>query len=327
MKRRKSRKLDTNTLVMLKQIGWGGLIIAGALLVLTSIWYGTRLQPLTLSAVEVTGGETVGYDLVTRAAIQQLEGQYAGFIPRSFAWLYPKKEIIASLDLIERIHSIEVNRLNGTTLQVTFEEYLPEALWCKTLQAIECVFVDETGFAYSSSPHLAGGSLLRFIHTSQDPELNQSLTSKEDFQLLKHLADLLAENKWFISHIEIDKARDAFLHIVGGGEFKVTLTQDPLVTVNNLNVVLTSKEFSDVQPGNFQYIDLRFGNKVFVNEVPLTEIIEPIETDFAQDDSQEGLTEPDQIEAAAFGGAAEEEISPAEAEETETAASDDAAGE
>jgi hypothetical protein len=70
--------------------------------------------------------------------------------------------------------------------------------------------------------------------------------------------------------------RDAFLHIVDGGELKVTLTQEPQVTVNNLNVVLTSEEFKGVQPGNFQYIDLRFGNKVFVNEVPLVELTEAV---------------------------------------------------
>jgi len=47
------------------------------------------------------------------------------------------------------------------------------------------------------------------------------------------------------------------------------------VTVNNLNVVLTSDEFTDIQPGGFQYIDLRFGNKVFVNETPVEELVEP----------------------------------------------------
>jgi len=54
--------------------------------------------------------------------------------------------------------------------------------------------------------------------------------------------------------------------VVGGGEFKVTLTQEPEQTVENLLVVLTSEEFQGIEPGSFQYIDLRFGNKVFVNE-------------------------------------------------------------
>jgi len=187
-------------------------------------------------------------------------------------------EITAELSSIARIHSIEVARTNGSTLHVTFQEYLPGALWCKTLLAVECVFIDNSGYAYAPSPNLAGGSLLRFIHTSQTPEIDTQLTSPEDFVLLNQLTDMLLENGWYVSHIEIDKVRDAFLHIVDGGEFKVTLTQDPTVTVNNLNVVLTSEEFTDLEPGNFQYIDLRFGNKVFVNEVPPAEEIEVIES-------------------------------------------------
>ena len=271
MKRRRFRKMDTNTLVMLKQVALGLLVISAVLLVLTAIWYGSRVQSLTLSKVEVYGGQTISHERLSNLAFGKLQGEYIGFIPRAFAWLYPDDEITAALSSIDRIHSIEVDRANGSTLHVTFQEYLPAALWCKTLLAIECVFIDDSGYAYAPSPNLAGGSLLRFIHTSQTPEIDKPLTSREDFMLLNQITDMLLENGWFVSHIEIDKVRDAFLHIVDGGEFKVTLTQNPVVTVNNLNVVLTSEEFQDVQPGNFQYIDLRFGNKVFVNEVPTEE--------------------------------------------------------
>jgi len=274
MQRRRFQKIDANTLVMLKQVAVGLLVISGVILILTAIWYGTRVQSLTLSKVEVYGGQTISHEKVSNLALGELQGEYIGFIPRAFAWLYPQSEITAALSSIERIHSIEVDRSNGSTLHVTFQEYLPGAFWCKTLLAVECVFIDDSGYAYAPAPNLAGGSLLRFIHTSQAPEIGTQLTSPEDFLLLNQLTDKLFEKDWFVSHIEIDKVRDAFLHIVGGGEFKVTLTQGPEVTVSNLNVVLTSEEFKDVQPGNFQYIDLRFGNKVFVNEVPLIELTE-----------------------------------------------------
>lgn len=306
MKRRLFQKLDTNTLVMLKQVGFGFLLIFGTALILTAVWYGTRLESLTISQVEVQGGETISHDKVTALVTSQLEGEYAGFIPRTFAWLYPKKEIISAVSAVERIHSIRVERTSGSALLVSFDEYLPEALWCKTLRAIECVFIDAQGRAYGTSPNLAGGSLVRFIHTSQAPKKGKLLTSAEDFQLLQGLTQLLEENSWYVSHVEIDKVRDAFLHIVDGGEFKVTLTQDPEVTVNNLNAVLTSEEFNGLQPGNFQYIDLRFGNKVFVNEeAPVEEVV-----------SEETVTETE--------GADTDENSDSE---TETATSGDAAEE
>jgi hypothetical protein len=288
------RKIDPNTLVMLKQIGLGVLVISVVALILTGVWFGARMDSLTLTKTEVFGGQTISHELVSDLALQQLEGEYAGFIPRSFAWLYPRQDIIDVVSMVNRIHSVGVDTTDWNTVHITFEEYLPEALWCKTLLALECVFVDDSGFAYSTSPDLTGGSMLRFIHTSKDPKIGELLTSPEDFVLLKQLADLLVENGWFVSHIEIDKVRDAFLHIVDGGELKVTLTQPPQDTVDNLNVVLTSDEFKELEPGNFQYIDLRFGNKVFINEEDFvaeaatsTEDILDVESDSQEGESVE----------------------------------------
>jgi len=260
------KKINPDTRALLKQIFLGVGIIITVGCVLTLIWHGTRAESVTLTTVEVIGGETINHTAVRVLALAELEGQYAGFIPKRFAWLYPKSAIALAVAEVPRIHSIEVERLDGQTVVVSFLEYWPDALWCVTLAAENCVFLDETGYAYAQSPTLDGGSLLRFIHTSQTPELGQSLVIKSDFLLLNRLTDLLAEQGWFVSHVEVDQARDAFLHVVGGGEFKVTLTQSPDETVENLFVVLTSKEFVDLAPGTFQYIDLRFGNKVFINE-------------------------------------------------------------
>ncbi len=54
--------------------------------------------------------------------------------------------------------------------------------------------------------------------------------------------------------------------MVGGSELKTVASKDAQETIDNLLVVLASEEFAHLKPGNFQYIDLRFGNKVFVNE-------------------------------------------------------------
>jgi hypothetical protein len=55
-------------------------------------------------------------------------------------------------------------------------------------------------------------------------------------------------------------------HIAGGGIIKVTTRMTTAETLSNLKTILDSKEFSHLEPGNFKYIDLRYGNKVFVNE-------------------------------------------------------------
>jgi hypothetical protein len=60
--------------------------------------------------------------------------------------------------------------------------------------------------------------------------------------------------------------REATFLVVGGGLLKVTLEQSVTNTLDNLRVLLASEEFQHIRPGNFQYIDLRFGDKMFINE-------------------------------------------------------------
>ena len=50
----------------------------------------------------------------------------------------------------------------------------------------------------------------------------------------------------------------------------------PEQTVANLETVLTAPAFTDLSPGNFSYIDLRFGNKVFVNEEQIVTTSTPV---------------------------------------------------
>ena len=52
-------------------------------------------------------------------------------------------------------------------------------------------------------------------------------------------------------------------------------------TLSNLDTILLSEDFTDITPGSFRYIDLRFGNKVFVNrteEVVTTSTVTGIDT-------------------------------------------------
>jgi hypothetical protein len=59
--------------------------------------------------------------------------------------------------------------------------------------------------------------------------------------------------------------------------------------INNLMAVISSPDFSHLKPGNFQYIDLRYGNKVFVNE---EEVVVPEEFDVVSTSTSSATTTP-----------------------------------
>jgi hypothetical protein len=110
---------------------------------------------------------------------------------------------------------------------------------------------------------------LRFVSIGKDPADHVQAFDEGHYRTIHELTKLFAEAKWFVSKAEVDAAGDAFLTIVDGGEFKVSLKQPAAETVSNLLTVLGSENFAHIKPGNFEYVDLRFGSKVFVNEVTI----------------------------------------------------------
>ncbi|MEY3784547.1 MAG: hypothetical protein RLZZ230_869, partial [Candidatus Parcubacteria bacterium] len=237
-------KLDPNTIVLFKQIGVGLVVIATVALIITGIWYGSRIESLTISQIEVSGGETINHEELKSQVEKVLEGEYLGLIPRRFAWLYPDKEIVSALTSVERIHNIAAVRTSGAELKVTFDEYLPQALWCQATEQPDCLFLDQFGYAFGHAPQLTGGSFLRFVKSGEDPAIGTTVTTPESLANLLTLVNLLAEHNWYISYVEIDQVNDVFLKVSGGGELKVMAATAPEKTVDNLLVILSSDEFA-----------------------------------------------------------------------------------
>jgi cell division septal protein FtsQ len=269
MKRRPNRNMNPSTILLIRQIIVGALIAAFFGLLTSSIWYITRIDALTIDTVTVHGGETIQHSEVESVVRSRIEGTYLKLVPRAFAFTYPREEIISEVNKVHRIKNVRIVRSGGDELLVEFDEYVPHALWCKTSDSSGCFFLDENGYSFSPAPTLVGGSFLRFVSIAKDPSEHVQAFPEEEYKRVHELVQKFAAAKWFVSKAEIDAAGDAFLTIVDGGEFKVSLKQSADETVSNLLTVLGSENFAHIKPGNFEYIDLRFGSKVFVNEVTI----------------------------------------------------------
>jgi len=264
--KKRRRRINPNTVVLIQQISLGVLLFITIGMIIAGIWYGSRLPALTITTIEASGGETISTEEVTQKAWQQMEGLYFGIVPKIFSYTYPQEAIWAEINTVNRIKDVQVQRVGRKVIQITFDEFQPDALLCQSTDEA-CLFLDETGYAFGVAPHLTGGSLIRFQLVGGEVQNKTQIFAVSQYETAKELTALLAENGWFINRVDIDAAGDAYLMVVDGGEFKVTLNQSPLETVENVLTILASEDFSHIQPGNFQYIDLRFGNKVFVNEL------------------------------------------------------------
>jgi hypothetical protein len=233
------------------------------------VYYTTRLTEVTLVDVSVLGGETISHDEVRQIALDELRGTYLLLVPKRFAFLYPDEAIRVAVSKVPRTYDVLVERDSLTSLKVSFKEHSPHALWCtEAMEHAQCFFLNSEGYAFAPAPNLQGGSLVRH-HTEGLQELKvESVISKEKLlQVDTFIQQVELGLGLRITELLYDKNNDIHFMINGGGMILAPASKDFAVTYENLKSVLISKEFKHIEPGNFKYIDVRFDNKVFVNEV------------------------------------------------------------
>lgn len=261
------RIIDPNKRMLLRQLVIGFFLFSTLGLIIAGVWYGTRISALTISSVVVSGGETIDHSVVETAVQKSLEGTYMGIIPRRFSWWYPEVDIYTSLASIPRLKDPHVEQTSGSQLAVTFDEYVPYALWCVDRTATNCLFVDKSGYAFTAAPQLKGGALIRYRTLGATPKVGERVATVAQLATMEEFIRLVSTLlKFEVESVETDSANDAFYILAGGGELKVALRDQANTVFENLRAIKESKEFQHLQPDNFQYIDLRFGTKVFVNE-------------------------------------------------------------
>lgn len=273
---RRARSSDrTPRAVLIRQIAVGIGVITLLILLGAGVWYGTRIDVLTISTVTVSGGETIEHDAIREQVEAHLAGSYFLLVPRRFAWTYPKHAITATLASVDRIKTVSVDRVSGTELSVSFTEYRPDALWCDASDNDTCVFVDELGYAFAVAPSLVGGAFFRYFDPARPPVVGTSAyTSTAGNQFREFAAALDERYGMTVTHVEQIAPNEIAYRLTTDAALKVTMDMPLEEVLANLDTILAAPEFTHLTNGDFAYIDLRYGSKVFVKEedtVPVTE--------------------------------------------------------
>ncbi len=262
-RRKEVRQYRTHVLVS----ALGACIV---LLLGVGIWYGARRPEVTITSVTVSGGTTVPHELVEEKVEPVLSGAYALLVPRRFTYLLPYADIIEAVNSIPRVHGASVVRSSNTEIAVTFQEYVPHALWCDSAEASTtpmCMFVDDQGFAYAEAPTLLGETLLRFVIEGRQPEKGTSVYDVDTLRKYTAFSDAITEHhNHRLRAITETKDGDLLLHLSGGVNVFITKDESIQDAFEKIESLFEAEEFAGRSMEEFEYIDLRFGNKIYVRE-------------------------------------------------------------
>lgn len=270
-KSKTTSRIDPRTFRIIKIVV--ALSIAGGLLFFLS-WFSWR-PGLLISHIVIKGDTVINTEDITHEVRLQIAGNYFGMFAKSNTLLYSDKTVNASLlKKFPRILYIEQEIGADNTLTITIHEREPFALWCDHLPAEDtapsCYFLDKDGYVFDHSPDFSGDAYFKYYGRLpyEAPIGSYYLASTTEFH---ELASFVTETKELeISPLYIvSTSEDDFdLYVFGGGKIMFQASDGLPQVAERLSVMLKTKNLVPRKGSELlvEYIDLRFGNKLFFKE-------------------------------------------------------------
>ena len=241
------------------------VLAAGILLLLSGAVGLAYLPALQISAVQVEGAQTVSSSTVEAFVRARLEGSYAYILPKTNIFLYPKRSIARALvAAYPQFASVDVHAVDFHTIAVAIVEREPRALWC----ADRCYLMDENGVVYGEAPVFSAPVYTAYQGTTTGERLPKQFLAPGEFLPLSALVDAIAQKipGEHLQAVEVDAQSDVQMHFVAGFIVRFALRDEGGDVFERFTLALQSAPFKDKPLSGFEYLDLRFGDKLYYKE-------------------------------------------------------------
>lgn len=240
---------------------WGALMALVVLSVLLS-----HASFLRIQTVSIEGARTVAQQALEAHVREELEGKHFFLFPKDNIFLYPKAELAAALLLnYPTLREVVVAAEDFTTLSVAAQDREPRALWCGASLAApeECLLLDEEGAAYAQAPEFSENPYVRYYGALVGEALPKQFLEQERFRSLAALVDAIALEQPDASVRGVEVGEDVRLVLESGFVLMFVLEDDGGDVFERFTLALTAEPFNGRALSAFEYLDLRFGDKLY----------------------------------------------------------------
>ena len=254
-------------------------------LVLCAAAYGVHwvsyLPQFNVSRIEVTGAKLFPPELIKTFEESELyDGSFA-YISHSSIFFFHRERM--EQDLVAnfpRIKSARISRSSSFSpvMYVDISERQPFAKWCgaapvdqfastSVSDALTCYQMDDTGYVFAwfdatSTPHSAFAEPYEFTGDISREPIGSTFIPGRLLGLLELLATLKQQVNVHPVSVKIESAQDFAVTFAQGYSLKASFGVESGTLARNLKLVLNSESLSAKQD-QLEYVDLRFGNKVY----------------------------------------------------------------
>ncbi len=236
--------------------------------------YGSHRKEVRITRAYLFGGVLLTEEEVEKKTLSFLSGSYFWLFPKNNTFLFPKSKLQDYLrENFKRIDTINIKKKGLTAISIEIKERKPYAVWCKGIaekteeEIEECFFMDQNSTIFAPAPNFSGDAYFKYygVVSGENPIGKEYIASTTKFI---DISDFVANVKSLSLKplYIIDKGSNDFSMVLnGGGQIYFDTKESLYKTAQNLSALLKTEALMNLDKNNLpvEYIDLRFGNKLF----------------------------------------------------------------
>jgi len=241
------------------------LIIAGIFV------FVSRLDAFSVKNISVEGNEFVSTDEINGAAKDIASTSWMYIVPRKNILFFPTSALETELRArYPRLSNVVVHRTGLDSVDIKVIERKPSAIWCNVSDA--CYSVDDQGYIYAEAGEdqldaSSTNDLIKLTGGEQGTStpIGTMINSSSTFSDIATLLQDMKQQGLTPGEVELRNNHEFSVKVLPSGGSVIFSDIRPLGdSLANLEAALQSPAFkgTSTQP-TFDYIDTRFGNKIF----------------------------------------------------------------
>lgn len=267
--RRRRRKIFTIKAVLVF------LLLIGFVFLLS--WF-SKISPIQIAEIEISGNSAVSKDEIESLIRKETFGNYFMLFSKNNVFLYPRKSMERKiLNDFKKIEKAEIKSKWFNKIIVKIAERKEDSLWCsgekdsgnnKDENSRNCYFMDKEGVVFSPTPKFSGNVFIRYygLLDGADP-IGKAYISAEKFKEIRGFVNSL-KNSGLVPVVFLAETESDYEIYLENGSKIIFDDKQPLdKTLDNLESSLGEiglvKNHGASSSIKLNYVDLRFGNKVF----------------------------------------------------------------
>lgn len=266
MKYRSKQLADRKKRLRTLKVSLIAILIFGFIIGLS---YLSKIDSLTVSKITIQPVEFIDSQLVEDSVRESISGNYLFMFARSNASLIPRVEIRSNIlnnNPSAKGVILKVKVLDELIVEIL--EYEAVAKWCgvNPENALsQCYLINKEGILFAVENVMEEKNVIKTfgVFESEEDILLQQYLPEDVFDNLVAFTKFLPQIGINAVHIDTTDQETFAVQTADGPYLLVEKHDEAIDSLNNLKTVIETEELNDVQFSNLEYIDLRFGNKVY----------------------------------------------------------------